>query len=67
MPAPLTTQPSRAPTRKVGAAAIAGAVVTLVAAALAQAGIQLSGDVAAALTTLVGLGVGWLVRERAPS
>lgn len=62
--AQLTAQSSLRPTRKVGFAAMSGAVVTLLTAAAGLLGVSVSADVAAALTTLISAGAAYLVRER---
>lgn len=60
----LIRQPTKAPTRKVTAAAISAAVVTLVTFALEAFGIVVPPEVVAAGASLITAGVAYAVRER---
>jgi hypothetical protein len=65
--AQLVDQPSAMPTRKITFTALAGAIVT-VAIFIVQTYLpefRPSESVIAGLTTIVSVGVGWFVRERA--
>jgi putative flippase GtrA len=62
----LLTQPSKRPTRKVGAAGLGGAAGTLVLWALSAAGIELDAELAGAVATLTGFITAYFVRDRAP-
>jgi hypothetical protein len=62
----LVTQPSKRPTRKVGAAGLGGAAGTLVLWARSAAGIELDAELAGAVVTLTGFITGYLIRDRAP-
>lgn len=63
--AKLVSQPSRLPTRKIGAGALGGAVVVLLAYVLQQFGIVIPGEVAAAATLIAQGGLAYIVKERA--
>lgn len=56
-------QPTAAPTRKVTAAMIAGAIVTLLSWLLGFGDVELPGDVAAALTTIIMVVAAYTVPE----
>ena len=60
----MTDQPSKLPNRKVGSAGLAGALSVLVIWILGESGIDISAEVAAALTTVLMFAVGYLVPER---
>jgi hypothetical protein len=66
----LVTQPSKRPTRKVGAAGVGGAAATLVLWALNAAGLELEGDsavaVAGVVATLTSFATAYLTRDRVP-
>lgn len=49
------------PTRKVSAAGIGGAVSVLVIFIAQQFGVEIPGDVGAAIGTVAAFGLGWLV------
>lgn len=58
-------QTSKVPTRKVGATALAGSIVTI-GVAIAQAfDVTLEAEVAAAITTLLSFVAGYFIRDRA--
>lgn len=66
-PAQLTNQPTKAPSRKVTAAAIGVAVITVLVGVAEQfTGVQLGAEVVGALNTLGAFAAGYLFRERAP-
>ena len=56
--------PTNIPTRKVGAAGVAGAVTTCIVYILAEFGIVLPPEIVAALVTLISFGAGYLTVER---
>ena len=60
----LVTQPSAAPTRKVAAQAVAGALVALVASVLNRHGVVVTADEVGYAVVIVGAIAGYLVRER---
>jgi hypothetical protein len=66
----LIRQPSKRPTRKVGAAGVGGAAGTLVLWALSAAGLELDADaavlVSGAVASLAGFVTAYLTRDRAP-
>lgn len=49
------------PSRKVGAAGIGGAISVLVIFTCQQFGVEIPGDVGAAIGTVCAFGLGWLV------
>lgn len=53
--------------RKVAAGGIAGAVTTVIVWALSEFGVEMPPEVAAALTTLLAVGAGYVKREPAPA
>lgn len=65
MPTQLITQPTGTPTRKVGAAGIAGAIVTLIVAGAQALGVEIGPDLAGALVVAISTAAGYLIRERA--
>ena len=63
----MDTEPvSASPQPKVVAAGISGALTTVVLYGLSLAGVTMPGEVAAALTTLLAVGVGYLTPNRSP-
>jgi hypothetical protein len=64
---PLVNQPSAMPTRKIAFTALAGAIVTVAIFAVQTfvPEFQPPEAVVAAMTTILAVAVGWLVRERA--
>ena len=66
MPTRLITQPTPTPTRKVGAAGIAGAIVTLIVAGAQAFGVEIGPELAGALVVAISTAAGYLIRERAP-
>lgn len=65
MKTPLTDQPSAMPTRKVSAQAIGAALATLAAYGVwLKTGHQMPPGVEGALATLLGLALGYFVRDR---
>lgn len=60
-------QAGSVPSSKVAAAGAAGAVTTVVVWAASLAGVDVPPEVAAALTTLIATGAGWLKRENRPT
>lgn len=61
-----TKQPSPKPTRKVAAGGLGGAAALIIIAGLNHLfGVEIQGELAAAITTVVAFGVAWLVPEAA--
>ena len=58
------TQPTLKPTAKVTAGGLGGAVAVLTVAVLGQFGIDLGGEVAAALTTLFSFAASYMVKDK---
>lgn len=61
----LVNQPTAVPTRKVGAAALGGAIITIGVYVASLFNVEIPGDVAAASTTLAAFGLGYFVRDGA--
>lgn len=57
-------QPTWAPTRKVAAAGISGALTTVALMAARFADIEISGEEAAAIVAVAMFGAGWIFEER---
>ena len=64
VPRPLVQQRNAVPTRKIGAAGAAGAVVTVVVWVVSLAGLEIPAEVAAAVTLLLTVAAGYIVRDR---
>lgn len=56
-------QPSAAPTRKVTAAGLAGAVTTVAAWVAGQFGVTVPAEVAVAVTTILTVGTAYIVKD----
>jgi len=59
----VTKEKNSVPTRKIGSAALAGAVMTVVMFVLGLQDVELASEVVAAITALITAGVGYLVPE----
>lgn len=57
-------QPTLKPTTKVTAGGLGGAVAVLIVAVLGAFGIDMGGEVAAALTTVLSFGASYLVKDK---
>lgn len=57
-------EPSKMPTRKVGASALAGALSVLMMWLLALAGVSIPAEVASAITTILSFVVAYFVRDK---
>lgn len=62
-PQPATVKPTKKPSTKVVSGAAAGAVVVVVVWVCSLFGLEVPGDVASALTVLVGFGAGYVVPD----
>lgn len=58
-------QTSAAPTRKVAAGSVGGAVGVILIFVLSQFGVEVPAEVAAAISTVLGFAMSYLVPERA--
>lgn len=64
MPDPLVSQPTLTPTRKVGAGAIGGSLMTVMIGAAQYAGYEVPPELAAALATFLTFGVAYMTKDR---
>lgn len=58
------SQPSKRPTRKIEAATLAGSVTTLALFIASQFGVELPGEVAASITTILTVLTGYIAKDR---
>lgn len=59
----LYTQPTKNPTRKVAAGTLAAALVVVITFVLELFGVEISGALTAALTTIIGFGLAYFIKD----